>query len=403
MNRVAMALALTAASASAHADLTGFAQLRHVQRARALADCTPVRGCSAMSQEALGELLYERRSSNGLSGAARVEGYHDTAISNGRIQLREGFVDWTPNKAVSARLGRQIMTWGVSDYLYANDLFPKNYDAFFTGGGFDRMKEPVDGGKLTIASAGPDVELVASRPRADRLPNADRFAAMAGARAALAETSSKHRVDLAAKASGHIGGWDLAAYAARFSAREERLFAAADGLHSERPRVTHAGLSVTGNFAGGVTWSELAVRHVDGDSRGVVSRLFLGSATKWIGGYSREIGADVNVSAQLQLEAPNSGSRYRASLAAGVRPVRPITTTLHLRLQSRWKNQTLGAGAQVFAGSEGDAHFNPFVSWSPADGWAIEGGANLFSGRPDTRYGAFKDDSNVYALGRFSF
>jgi hypothetical protein len=134
-----------------------------------------------------------------------------------------------------------------------------------------------------------------------------------------------------------------------------------------------------------------------------VNRHFLGSSAKLIAGYSREIGTDLTASAQLQLEAATSRQHYLDSLAPGLRPLKAISSTLHLRVHGSWMNQTLGGGAQVFLGNEGDSHFNPFVSWSPADGWTVEGGANLFNGRSDTRYGALQDDSNVYVLGRYSF
>lgn len=404
MKRAVMALAVAAASAPAvAAGLTGFVQARQVQRAQSQPVCGDITGCSSMAQEVLGELLYERRFGQQFSATARVEAFHDGAISEGAVNVREGFVDWSPTSAVNLKLGRQVLTWGVSDYLYVNDVFPKNYDAFFTGAGFDRMKEPVDAARVAIQASDAALEAVLSRSKADKTPDPDRFSAMSMARTATRDDSRDHHVDVALKASTHVGGWDLAAYGASFDSREERLFMDAADLRADRPRTQHLGLSLTGNFAGGLIWGEGAVRNTSGNQAAVVSRQFLPSAFKLIGGYSREVGQEVTASAQLQLEGPGSRSRYLDSLAPGVRPLKSVTSTLHLRVQGRWINQTFGAGAQLFVSSEGDSHLNPFVSWSPADGWALEGGANVFNGKPDTRYGAFKDDSNVYVLWRFSF
>lgn len=404
MKRAAMALAAAAMSVPAGAaGLTGFVQARQVQRAQSLPACGELTGCSAMAQELLGELLYEHRFGQQVSATARVEAYHDGAISQGAAHLREGFADWSPTSALNLKFGRQVLTWGVSDYLYVNDVFPKNYDAFFTGAGFDRMKEPVDAARLAFHATTADFEAVLSRSKGDKMPNADRFVAMAMAKSAVADDSKNHGADVALKASTHAAGWDVAAYGASFESREERLYMGASGLRSDRPRTRHLGLSMTGNFAGGLVWGEAAVRTTHGNQSAVVSRQFLPSAFKLIGGYSREVGQEITASAQLQLEGPASRSRYLDSLAPGVRPLKPVTSTLHLRVQGRWINQTLGAGALLFVSNEGDSHLNPFVSWSPADGWTFEGGANVFNGKPDTRYGAFKDDSNVYVLGRFSF
>lgn len=403
MKALAIMLSATALSPSVTAaQVTGFVQLRQAQRIES-PDCSTVSACSAMVQEALAELLIEHRLSDQWSVSLRGEAGYDNAASDDRLAVREGFVDWALSSTTSVKLGRQVLTWGVSDYLYVNDVFPKNYDAFFTGGGFDRMKEPVDAARFQWHAGGADVEAVAARPKADRAPSADRFVAMAMSSAATPVDDENDRADIALKLSGHTAGWDLAGYAASFRSREPRQFMDGSGLRVDRPRLRHLGASATGNAAGGLVWLDAAVRDAGTERPMTVNRHFLGSATKLIAGYSREIGTDLTASAQLQLEATTSRGRYLDSLAPGVRPLKPVSSTLHLRLQGSWMNQTLTGGAQVFWGNEGDTHFNPFASWSPADGWTVEGGANLFNGRPDTRYGAFKDDSNVYVLGRYSF
>lgn len=390
MKRALVALALLA-PAPAPAEVSGFVQAR---QAHGLEH-------APMVQEILGELLVEQGLGERAALSVRTEA-HDDAVSGGRIALREGFLDWAPAPAVDLRLGRQVLTWGVSDYLYVNDVFPKNYDAFFTGAGFDRMKEAVDAARLAWHAHAGDVEAVVSRAKADRLPAPDRFLATSPSTSAMPADDASDAVDAAIKASGHAAGWDLAGYAATFRSREPRYFVDASGPRSDRPRLAHLGLSLTGNAGAGLAWLEAGVRHAGQPPDGVVSRNFLGSSARLIAGYSREIGPDVTASAQLQLEAATEYHRYLAALAPGVRPVERIATTLHLRLQGAWINQTVRAGAQVFAAGEGDAHLNPFASWSPADGWTLEAGANLFSGKPDTRYGAFEDDSSAYLLGRYS-
>jgi hypothetical protein len=383
----------------AMADVTGFVQLREVQRAHSANDCA-LDGCRSMAQEAMGELLWERRVNERVTMSARAEAVFGPSASRDRISLREGFLDWTPGSQLNLKFGRQVLTWGVSDYLYVNDIFPKNYDAFFTGGGFDRMKEPVDAARVTWHGPPVSVETIVSRAKADRLPSPDRF--LATQLPATASVVGNDGLDAAFKASSQLQGWDVAAYAASFQSRERRLYVDATGLRADHPRLKHLGVSLTGNAPSGVVWVEGAIRHAAEAKDNTVSRHSLGSSVKLIAGYSREVGQDITASMQLQIEAPTNFNRYAATLGPGVRPVERLATTLHARLQSRYLNQTLGIGAQLFAGSERDTHFNPFANWSPADGWTIEAGANLFNGRTDTRYGAFRDDSNVYVQGRYS-
>lgn len=402
MRPTLLSLMLATACSPTHAAVSGFAQLRQAQRVHALADCSAVAACSTLVQEAQVEVLHELRFSDRLGTTARLDAVHDEAVSHSEVIVREAFVDWAASPALEVKAGRQVITWGVSDYLYVNDLFPKNYDSFFTGGGFDRVKEPVDAVKVLAHAGTVATELVLARPKADTLPAPERFSATAPSSSAL-EDEASDRPDLAAKVSTRWASWDVAAHAARFESREPRLFMAGTRLRFDRPRTQHLGLSATGNLASGLGWAEAAVRRVAQERDTVVDRYFLGSAAKLIVGYSREVAADLTASAQLQLEGATRRGRYVESLVPGIRPLRRVTSTLHLRMQGRWSNQTASAGAQAFLGSEGDSHFNPFFAWSPADGWNLEGGANLFNGRPDTRYGAFRNDSNAYVLGRYSF
>jgi hypothetical protein len=403
MRQTILGLMAAVACASSHAGLTGFAQLRQAQRPGSLADCSRVAACSTLAREAQLELLHEQRFGSRFNTTVRLDAVHDDAVRARDVDVREAFFDWAATPALDLKAGRQVITWGVSDYLYVNDIFPKNYDSFFTGGSFDRMKEPVDALKALARTGSVDVEVVLARSKADTLPAAERFTATAATSGAL-EDDNGRRPDLAAKVAAQWAGWDVAAHAARFRSREPRLSMTGAGLRFDQPRTDHLGVSATGNLAAGLGWVEAAVRRVSTGQPGtVVDRQFLGSAARMIAGYSREVGPDLTASAQLQVEGTTDRGRYAASLAPGVRPLRRLTSIVHLRALGRWRNQTLGAGLQAFLGSEGDSHFNPFLAWSPADGWSLEGGANLFRGQPDTRYGAFRDDSNVYVLGRYSF
>lgn len=389
-------------AAQAHAQVSGFAQLRSVERAGLAPRCA-LSGCHAMVDEALAEVLLEGRMTEHSPLALRVDALRDAISGDQQVSVREATVAWRGVADADIKLGRQIITWGVSDYFYVNDIFPKNYDEFFTGASVDRIKVPVDAAHLTWHGPA-EFDVVISTSKADRSPSPARFVAMGAASTAVPDAQARDSgVDAALKVSANVGRWDVAAYAAIMKSRERRDFADAQGLHFDRPRLRHLGASLTGNVASGVLWMEAALRHVDAGRVGVVDRMFLGSSAKFIVGYSRDLADEVTASAQLQVETALDRGRYEQSLAPGVRPVAQLAPMLHLRMQGHWVNQTVGAGAQLFAGTKGDLHVNPFASWSPVDGWTLEAGANLFRGRPDTRFGALRHDSNVYASARYSY
>lgn len=383
-------------------DVSGFVQLRVAHRIGSLPDCS-LSGCGTMVEEGLAEVLLERRLASRWSLSVRAEAQREAVSGIARMALREGTIAWHPIDDLDLRIGRQIITWGVSDYLFVNDIFPKDYDAFFTGGSLDRMKLPVDSAHLTWHGRA-DVEFVLSRSKADRMPSASRFAIAGQSSEAVADEGEiGSDIDAALKTSAKWGEWDVAAYAARLRSREPRYFVDAAGLRADRPRMQHVGASATGNAGAGLVWVEAAMRHVDSGPELVADRWFLESSGNVLAGYSRDVADEVTASAQVQVEFPLTRGRYIRSLAPGIRPLPRLNSTLHLRLFGRGWNQTLGAGFQWFAGAEGDTHFNPFVNWSPADGWTIETGAHLFGGRADTRFGALRRDSNLYLTARFSY
>jgi hypothetical protein len=68
------------------------------------------------------------------------------------------------------KLGRQINTWGTGDLLFINDLFPKDWNAFFIGRDDEYLKAPADSAKASLFSDWANLDLIYS-PRFD----SDRF------------------------------------------------------------------------------------------------------------------------------------------------------------------------------------------------------------------------------------
>ncbi|MDP2851847.1 MAG: hypothetical protein Q8O23_00405, partial [Gallionella sp.] len=47
-------------------------------------------------------------------------------------ELRELYVDYTASNW-DTRIGRQVITWGLGDLVFVNDVFPKDHEALFSG------------------------------------------------------------------------------------------------------------------------------------------------------------------------------------------------------------------------------------------------------------------------------
>ena len=74
------------------------------------------------------------------------------------------------------RVGRQIYTWGVGDLLFINDVFPKDWEAFYSGRPLEYLKIGVDSVKLDVYSNIASIEAIAIPFfESDDLPSQGRF------------------------------------------------------------------------------------------------------------------------------------------------------------------------------------------------------------------------------------
>src|SRR3990172_7415604 len=101
--------------------------------------------------------------------------FHDAVANKMDGIVSEGYLDYSRPR-FDLRLGRQIVTWGVGDLLFINDVFPKDWSAFFSGRPLEYLKVGVDAAKLHVATPALNAELVVIpffRP--DELPGSERF------------------------------------------------------------------------------------------------------------------------------------------------------------------------------------------------------------------------------------
>ena len=90
-------------------------------------------------------------------------------------ELREGYVDYSGGNW-DLRVGRQVITWGLGDLVFVNDVFPKDHEALFAGRPLEYLKRGVDAVKLGVYPAFASFELVvAPEFRESRIPDARRF------------------------------------------------------------------------------------------------------------------------------------------------------------------------------------------------------------------------------------
>jgi hypothetical protein len=351
-----------------------------------------------------------------IDAAARfkIDAAFDSLDSREVLELREAYVDYRVGP-FDFRLGRQTLSWGVGDLQFVNDVFPKDFAAFFTGRPIEYLKAPTDALRTTLNVSPVALDLVAipfftpdTLPRADRFTYAfDPFPGVADRTVTPPERSARN-TELAARLHGSIGSTDVALYAYRgfFHAPS---FAPDDPVAPTALRGTFAPLSVYGaslqrNLLGGV----LALEGGYYDSRtnrDSANPLLPTSFTKWLAGFQRELRTDFTVGVQYVGQLMRDHATYAAHVPPGFPALDRFVHTATLRITRLLRHQTLRLSAFVFAGiTERDLYAIPEVEYKLSDRLSIVAGANVFAGKePHTTFGIFRRSSNAYSWVRFAF
>src|SRR3990172_8972713 len=156
-------------------------------------------------------------SSQGAAFFLKTDVFRDAVAGVTDTDVREAYID-ASSGALDLRLGRQIITWGVGDLLFLNDIFPKDYAAFFSGRPLEYLKIGSDAAKVDVFTDVVSVELVVIPFfQADQLPSTRRFFLFdpfAGATRVTEEPRPElGNTEMALRLSRNLLGFDTAVYA----------------------------------------------------------------------------------------------------------------------------------------------------------------------------------------------
>jgi hypothetical protein len=119
--------------------LHGFLQANYSARLTGLQPPTSEGGDFLFGEERF-QLRLEKSAEKGRM-FIRSDFFHDAVAGDADIEIREGYVE-TSVKTADVRLGRQLLIWGVGDYLFINDIFAKDWGAFFSGRPVEYLRVP---------------------------------------------------------------------------------------------------------------------------------------------------------------------------------------------------------------------------------------------------------------------
>jgi hypothetical protein len=342
----------------------------------------------------------------------RTDFFYDHVANRPGVESREAYAEGSAGPA-DVRAGRQILIWGVGDYLFINDVFAKDWGAFFSGRPVEYLRVPQDAVKLDLGTTGLSAEIVAIPLfQSDKLPLRNRFVQF-DPFPGVARTTQQPRLafqntEVAARIYGTTWGFDSALYLYRGFFRMPTLLpdrTTAPTLITESfPRLAVYGASMRGNALGGVVSAEVGYYDSLDDQAGRNPSI-PNSSFRYLTGYQRQLWEDFTIGLQYYGEQMFQYDAYRAALSEGFPGQDQHRQLLTLRLTQLFWNQTLRVGLfSFYSPTDQDYYLIPEVRYSVTDNLWMSATGNVFGGRRATTFfGQFDPDDNLAVTVRYEF
>lgn len=344
----------------------------------------------------------------GLRLRARGDLAYDHLGRKDAAELREGYIDYAAS-AWDVRVGRQVITWGLGDLVFVNDVFPKDHEALFAGRPLEYLKRGVDAVKLGAYPEFASFELVlAPRFRESRIPAARRFHLYDPLPAiANRDTDTPGGGDAGLRIYRDIGGWDAALYFYRGYQRTPSMrpdnMPAPTRITYFYPKLSVVGASASGRVGEGILSLEAAYYDSRQDRAGNDFTL-PNSQTRLLAAYQIQPWEDFSLGFQYYAEQMDDYAAYRAALPAGFPVEKRWNHTVTARATQFFLHQTLRLSVYaLYNASNGDRYLNPELRYSFTDRIWGAAGANVFGGRRSGQFGQLARDDNLYLQLRYEF
>ncbi len=352
----------------------------------------------------------------GVQASVKLEGlldeYFDTTFE---LKVRELNLAFTPVDWMDVKIGRQILTWGTGDYLFVNDLFPKDYVSFYIGRDDDYLKKPSDAIRMSLFWNWLSLDLVwipkftpNTVPIGERLscwdPYLQKIAGRESAFVILDRSRSVEDSEYAARLYWSWGSYEWAFYFFDGFYKNPTGFANQSEYQLYYPNLRVYGASVRGPAVGGVGSVEFglydSLEDRDGTKREVPN-----SKVVLLVGYEKDLGNDFRVGLQWQYEYMLDYDEYLDSLMPGDLARDSDKNLVTLRLTKQYLSQTLTLSLFLFWSPDThEGYARPSISYDLTDNWNVTVGGNFIWGERDwDDFAQIRRNNNLYFRVRYSF
>ena len=332
--------------------------------------------------------------------------HSDAVAQSTKLNIRQLRISGTLIDRLDVKVGRQSLSWGTGDYLFVNDLFPKDWVSFFSGREDEYLKVPFDSIKASwyadhftvdwvwIPSFTPDEALTGERfsffsPASGQLVAPSSLSTQKPSGSTQVFRLSTYSSGIEYALYGYLGYWTTP------------LMNQQTG-HLSYPEFNSLGGSVRGSLGKGVANAEFAWYDSREDRQGTDPSI-PNSQFRGLLGYERSLKNEVTLGFQYSLEWVQHYDQLLAhSESAEFEPDR----FRHL-LTARWQmasfQQTLHWTLFMFwSPSDRDSYLRPQIRWRKDDHWTFSGGVNLFYGsQVHTPFGQHEANSSLWLSTRY--
>ncbi len=343
----------------------------------------------------------------------KTDAFYDHIDDASKLELREGYIDYS-SSAWDLRLGRQIITWGLGDLIFINDVFPKDYEAFFSGRPMEYLKIGSDAVKLGMYPSFASAELIVipffepnNFPDPKRFHIFDPMASITN-REEEEPATTLENMEIALRIYRTFADFDVSLYFYKGFLRQPYMFPNNMTMPTKidlfYPELSVYGTSLQGRAFDGVLSLE-AGYYDSREDRDGTDPMTPNSQTRFLLGYLRQMWEDFTIGLQYYSEYMHDYSGYEENLPAGFPQEKKLHDLASVRLTQFLIHQTLKLSFFAFySPSEEDYLLNPEIKYNFSDSIWAAAGANIFGGgREWTQFGGLDRNDNLYVQVRYEF
>jgi len=333
------------------------------------------------------------------------------------FELRELYVLFSPFDFLDLKIGRQVLTWGTGDYVFINDVFPKDYVSFLIGRDDEYLKRPSYAARSTFFSKYASLDIaVIPFFTPNKIVMGDRISFYDPLQGVIVGSESDRflleppkqfeNTQFATRLYGTMKSYEWAAY--YFHGFYKNPIGYKEEMNAKLyyPKLDLYGASLRGPapVIGGILNAE-AGYNLSREDRAGKSRTIPNNSVKYLIGYKRAFKHDFEIGAQYFIEQMLYYGNYKDSLLPADSQDDYMYQQYTLRLTKLLVNQTLRLSLFVFySPTDNDLYFRPSLVWDATDQWKLSLGSNIFVGeQTNADYGQYTGNNNIYMRLRYSF